>query len=168
MRSPTKQQTRIASLKRRTTMKLMHTIRRTVTAKLILGVLISPFAFTVAANAQPAFSGTFVLTEEARWNHVVLPAGEYSIYISSIAAPAVLHLKNSDHSFYTSTPMVANGEKGAARLNITVQGNERRVRSLNLPGIHKTLIFEPMTRAEREMVAKTGHTETMPVVTAQE
>jgi hypothetical protein len=149
-------------------MKILDTIQRTITMKLIFGVLMTSFAFTAAANAQSTFSGTFVLTQEARWNHAVLPAGEYSIEMQSLAAPAVLHLKNSNMSFYTSAPVFGNVEKGGTHLNITAQGDQRRVRSLNLPGINRTLVFEPLTKSEREMIAKESTTtEVVAVVAAR-
>lgn len=149
-------------------MKTHNSIQRTMVTKLILGMLISTFAFAAAANAQSAFSGRFVLPQGVRWNHAVLPAGEYVIEMGSITAPAVLHFKNTGDSFYTATPMVADSEKGATQLNITIRGRQRHVRSLDLPAIHKTLIFEPLTKAERERIAKAGEAETVIVATARE
>lgn len=149
-------------------MKILDRIQRTIAVKLIFGVLMTTFACTAAANAQSTFSGTFVLTQEARWNHAVLPAGEYSIEMHSVAAPAVLHLKNSNMSFYTSAPLFGSVEKGGTHLNITARGDQRSVRSLNLPGINRTLVFEPLTKSEREMIAKNGTmTEVVPVVSAR-
>lgn len=148
-------------------MKIQNRIQGTVAAKLILGVLITTFAFAVAANAQPAFSGSFVLPQGVHWNRAVLPAGEYFIEMSSINGPAVVHLKNSDVSFYIGPPALDYGAKGATQLNITVQGNERTVRSLNLPRINRTLIFQPLTKAEKEMLAKSGQKETVAVMAAR-
>lgn len=147
-------------------MKTLNTIQRAVRVKLLLGAMIASLAFAAAAYAAPAFSGKFVLPEEVRWNHAVLPAGEYSIYMIAIGAPAVLHSMSSGKSYFTASPILAEGATGPARLNITVQGHERRVRSLGLPEINRTLIFDPLTKAEREELARSEKTESVPVVTA--
>jgi hypothetical protein len=74
---------------------------------------------------------------------------------------------SNGQQFYTNPPMISESEQGATQLNITVLGNERIVRSLNLPGINRSLIFEPLTKAERESIAKANQSETVAVVTAR-
>src|ERR1700686_4817135 len=167
MRTPKNQQTRIASTKRRTTMKILSTTQHSTTAKLILGVLIATCVFTAAANAQPSFEGKFTLPYEVHWNHAVLPAGEYSIQADSKGLPAVLSSTSTNKSAYTAAPIIANREKGAACLTVTIRGNERRVRSVNLPQIGMSLIFDPLTKTEREMFAKAGQIDAVPVAIAR-
>jgi hypothetical protein len=168
MRTPTSDK-RIAIKKRRTTMKTFASAKNINgnAMKLVLGVLIATFLCAAAAQAQPAFSGKFVLPNEVRWNHTVLPAGEYFIQMDSLAAPAVVRSTSSGKQIYTAQPMIVESEKSPTQLNITVLGNERVVRSLNLPGIDRALIFEPLTKAERESIAKAKQSETVPVVTAR-
>jgi len=148
-------------------MKMFNTIQHMTSAKLALGVLVATFVFSAAANAQPTFEGKFVLPHEVRWNHAVLPPGQYSIEIASTEAPVVLHSASTGKSYNTSTPMMADAEKGATRLNITNFGNERRVRSLNLPQIGKALVFDPLTRTEKELLAKAGGNDAVPVMAAR-
>jgi hypothetical protein len=148
-------------------MKTFQRISAMTAGKLLLGVLMTMFIYGAAANAQPAFSGKFVLPQEVRWNHAVLPAGEYTIEMSSISAPALLHSKNTNQSFYTAKPMISESRKGGTELYITVQGRERTVRSLNVPGIGHALIFAPLTKAEMERLAKADETEVVPVTTAR-
>jgi hypothetical protein len=148
-------------------MKTFNTTRHSTTAKLILGVLFATCAFTAAANAQPSFEGKFTLPYEVHWNRAVLPAGEYVIEMDAIGAPAVLRSTSSGKSLSTNSPILSEGEKGAARLTVTIDGNDRRVRSVNLPEIGKSFIFEPLTKSERELFAKAGHIDTVPLVTAQ-
>jgi len=123
--------------------------------------------FTAAANAQPSFEGKFTLPYEVHWNHAVLPAGEYSITVDAKGMPAVVHSTRTGNSVNTNSPILADQEKGAASLTVTIRGNERRVRSMNLPQIGKSLIFEPLTKTEREIFAKAGQIDAVPVVTAQ-
>jgi hypothetical protein len=148
-------------------MKIFNTTQRMSSVKLLLGVLVATIVFSAAANAQPTFEGKFVLPHEVRWNHAVLPAGEYSIQLESVGAPVVLYSANTGRSFNTSAPMIADAQKGATRLNITNFGNERRVRSLNLPQIGKSLVFEPLTKTEKEMLAKAGQNDSVPVIAAR-
>ena len=148
-------------------MKIFNTAQRASTAKFVLGVLIATLAFGAAAKAQPVYEGKFVLPHEVRWNHAVLPAGEYSIQIDSTREPVVLRSASTNESYYASVPIMADTEKGAARLNITNLGNESRVRSMNVPQIGKTLIFDPLTATEKEMLAKAGQNSTVPIITAR-
>jgi hypothetical protein len=148
-------------------MKTSNMTRHSISAKLILGVLFATCVFTAAANAQPSFEGKFTLPNAVQWNHAVLPAGEYFIQLDAKGMPAVMYSVTTRKSVNTGTPIVADLEKGAAHLTITIRGNERRVRSVNLPGIGKSLVFDPLTSTEREMFAKAGQIETVPVITAR-
>jgi hypothetical protein len=148
-------------------MKIVRTTKHSATVKLILGVLIASCAFASAANAQPIFVGKVTLPYEVHWNHTVLPAGEYFIRMDSKAAPAVLRSTSTDKLTYTSVPAIADGEKGAAFLTVTQRGNERRVRSLNLPETAQSLIFEPLSKTEREALASAGQIDVVPVITAR-
>jgi hypothetical protein len=147
-------------------MKTSNSTRHSATAKLILGVLFGTCVFTAAANAQPSFEGKFTLPYEVHWNHAVLPAGEYYIQVQANGMPTVVTSAKSGNSANTSAPILADPEKGAARLTVTIQGNERRVRSMNLPQIGKSLVFEPLTATEREMFAKAGKIDNLPFITA--
>lgn len=148
-------------------MKNINSSKHAFAVKLILGVLMATFAFTAAANAQQAFAGKVVLPEAVQWNHAVLPAGEYYIEMRTIDSQVVLHSISAHKSFYTGKPTMGDPEKGEAHLTITVHGNERRVRSLSVPRFNQTLVFEPLTKAEMESMAKAGQIETVPVFTAQ-
>jgi hypothetical protein len=148
-------------------MKTSITKQHSTTVQLILGVLFATCVFTAAANAQPTFEGKFTLPYEVRWNHTVLPAGEYFIQLDAKGMPAVLSSKATGRSVNTIVPILDDGEKGAAHLTVTIRGNERIVRSVSLPQIGKTLVFEPLTKTEREMFAKAGKIEAVPVITAK-
>ena len=148
-------------------MKTVKTTQPSAPVKLILGILIATCAFASAANAQPIFVGKVTLPYEVRWNHAVLPAGEYFIRMDSKAAHVVLRSTSTDKLAYTSIPAIADGEKGAAFLTVTIRGNERRVRSLNLAETGQSLMFEPITKTEREVLASAGRIDAVPVVTAR-
>jgi hypothetical protein len=49
---------------------------------------------------------------------------------------------------------------------VMVRGNERIVRSLNLPAHGVSLIYTPATSSEREILAKADQVHSVPVITA--
>jgi hypothetical protein len=135
--------------------------------KLLLGVVIAICVFTAVVNAQPTFVGRFTLAYEVHWGQAVLPAGEYSIRTDSVAGPARIMPASGNWAVYTLFRITANSEKGGTYLTITTQGNERRVRSLNMPELGKSVIFAPLTKSEREELAQAGQISILPVVIAR-
>lgn len=148
-------------------MKTVKATRFQASLKLLVGIVIATCVFTAAANAHPAFAGKFTLPYEVRWGQTVLPAGAYFIEMDSTSAPAVVRSISGSLAVYTQSPSTADSEGDDMYLTITTQGNERKVRSMNLPGLGKSLIFAPLTKSERESLAKAGQIKTVPVVTAQ-
>lgn len=144
-------------------MKPLHRISWTM----LFGVLIGTCVFAMAANAQPTFAGKFTLPYEVHWGQAVLAAGQYSIRMNSVAGPAMVTSADGSRTVYTQFPTIADSDKGGTCLTITNLGNERKVRSLNLPELGKLVIFAPLTRSEREEIAKAGQTNTVPIVTAE-
>jgi hypothetical protein len=130
-------------------------------------VIVTLATCAVAANAQPSYTGKFALPHEARWGSVMLPAGSYSIVINSPSAPAVVWSANGETKMFTNPPTITDNENGAAAITVTVNGKERVVRSLSLPELGKSFTYKPLTKAERELFAKKGYIETVPVVIAR-
>jgi hypothetical protein len=144
----------------------VKTMRHPLKARLFAAVVLATGLFAVSAYAKTSFVAKFTLPYEVHWNHAVLPPGEYSIRMGS-TGPVIVTSASGNRSFYTAVPIISYGQKGAACLIVTASGYERRVRSLNLPELGQSLTFEPLTRTEREMLAKAGQIDTVPVVTAR-
>jgi hypothetical protein len=87
--------------------------------------------------------------------------------MDSKATPAVVRSASSNRSFYVAVPIIADAENGGANILVTVRGQEHKVRSLNLPELGVSLVYEPLTTPEREMHAKAGRIDILPVVTAK-
>jgi hypothetical protein len=135
------------------------------TASLLLVVLTTLISVT-GANAQAVFAGNFTLPHAVRWGQTMLAAGQYSIYFSTFNSPATIHSKDGKiASFVMGTRQ--DSESGPSSLTVVVRGNERSVASLNLPQSGISLVYTPMTKAERETLAKVKQVETIPLITAK-
>ena len=148
-------------------MRMKHGGQYRIVLRVIFGVLLATSLFSAAANAHPTFAGKFTLPYEVHWGQAVLPAGDYYIRMSATQPLAVITSVSGNMGVFTQAPKVADSEPGGRCLTITNLGNERRVRSLNLPEIGKIIIFAPLSKNEREILAKAGQVSTVPVVTAK-
>lgn len=128
-------------------------------------VMLATLAFTAAVNAQ-SFSANFTLPHEVHWGRTALPSGDYSIAMVSSSKPAFIQSATGQTHMFTTIPTKGDKEKVAAGLLVTVNGNERTVRSMNLPQYGVSLIYKPLTQAEREQLAK-GQAEIVPVIVAK-
>ena len=141
------------------------TMRHAMEVRLFAVVLLATCAFAAAANAH-TIAAKFTLPFEVQWGKNVLPAGEYTIDMDSLANVALVRSASGKTVGFTPIPIKAHSDKGGTALFVTVRGNERRVRSLNLPARGISLIYPPTTSAEREMLAKADQVQAVPVITA--
>jgi hypothetical protein len=139
------------------------TIRHAIEVRIFAAVLLATFAFVAAANAKTV-SAKFTLPFEVHWGKNVLPAGDYTISMNSLANEAVIRSANGKTVGFTPIPIEASSDKGATALLVMVRGNERIVRSLNLPARGVSFIYPPATSAEREMLAKADQIQAVPVI----
>src|SRR5258708_8597789 len=145
------------------TMKI-KTIRHAIEVRMLAVVLLGTCAFAAAAKAQTM--AAFTLPFEVHWGKNVLPAGYYSISVNSLSNVGLVRSRNGKTAFYTPIPITERSNKPATALLVMATGNERVVRSLNLPARGVSLIYPPATSAEREMFAKADREKVVPVITA--
>ena len=136
------------------------------TVKMLAILALTMCAFTATANAQ-SVTGRFTLPYEVRWGVATLPAGEYMITVDSLHTATLVQSVSNSQSFFTHMPTINDSTKRPTSLVITSFQGERRVRSLNLPQYRKSLIYEPLTKAEREQLAKAGQIQSVPVFVAK-
>lgn len=141
------------------------TIRHAMEVRLFAVVLLATCAFAATANAQ-SFLGKFTLPSETHWGKNVLPAGEYTISMDAKTNVALVRSADGKTAGFTPIPITASSDKGATALSVMIRGNQRIVRSLNLPAHGVSLIYAPATSAERELLAKANKVQTVPVTTA--
>lgn len=148
-------------------MKTVHRSQHSTSWRLLLSVFVAACAFAAAAYSRPIFIGKFTLPYEVRWGQAVLPPGVYYIRMDSIADQVVVVSAGGQRTMFMKPPIIADSKQAGTSLTLTTTGNERRVRSLNLPEIGKSAIFAPFTRSEKEALAKAGQSNTVTVVTAE-
>jgi hypothetical protein len=141
-------------------------IRNVIKVRLFAAAMLAAGLFASAGYAQTSFSGKFTLSNEVRWGKNVLPAGQYTINMGAVSATAMVQSRDGKIAFYTPIPIKNRSEKGPAALTVLVHGNERIVRSLNLPERGLSLVYRPTTPAEREMLAKADHATAVPLITS--
>jgi hypothetical protein len=131
-------------------------------------VLFSIVAAAVAANAQATLHGKFQLANETRWGKAVLPAGDYSLTIDSTQQPVriIIQAVHGKASAMALAETSVDAGPGGSYLFITGSGADRMVRSLNLPQLGRSLVYEPLTNSERETLY-TKTSQTVPVQIAR-
>jgi hypothetical protein len=134
----------------------------------MLLVVFATLMSVAGASAQTGvFSGKFTLRYPVRWGQAMLPAGDYSIRFSSIHSPAMVRSMNGKIAAFVFTVGSEVSEKGPSSLTIVTRGNERRVASMNLSNARVSLVYSPLTNAERESLAKAYQIQTVPLVAAK-
>jgi hypothetical protein len=142
------------------------TIRHAIEVGLFAVAILATCAAAASAHSL-AVVAKFTLPFEVHWGKNVLPPGDYTISMDSIDKFALLRSASGKAVGFTPIPILASSDKGDTALFVMVRGNERVVRSLNLPAHGVSLIYRPSTNAEREMFAKADQVQAVPVVTAR-
>jgi hypothetical protein len=143
------------------------TIRSAIKIFLFVVIVIASSAFSDIVNADSFFRGTVTLPYEVRWGQAVLQPGDYLILVRSLNQPAQIYSKDGNQMFFTSALFTELNSKGETRLIITPNGDMHVVDSLNMPLAGISLIYQPLTKTQRENVAKAGHVQNQVAVTAR-
>jgi hypothetical protein len=141
------------------------TKRHAFEVRLFAVVLLATCVFAAAANAQ-TLAAKFTLPFEVHWGRNVLPAGEYTVTMDSTTNVALIRSANGETVGFSPVPTRATSHSGTTALFVMVRGNERLIRSLNLPTSGISLIYPPTSSAQREMLANADRIKSVPVITA--
>ena len=134
-------------------------------ATLFMVAVLAACTLAGVANAQSAFSGKFTLPYEVHWGRTVLPAGDYTIRMDIGDLRAYVYSAKSKNRLIAAFPATGDSLKGGAFLYITSNEGQHRVRYMNAPMLGKVLIYEPISKTEREEIAR-GNGQATPVVVA--
>jgi hypothetical protein len=142
----------------------MSSKRSLKVVKLLVIAAVVSCAFAGTASAQSYLDGTFTLPYEVRWQGAILPAGDYSITMTSSNSPALLRAANGGGGAFVLARCVDPARKGApTSLLITRQGNERVVRFFNWKERGVNFVYKPLTKAERTQLASVEQAEIVPI-----
>jgi hypothetical protein len=136
-------------------------------ATLFLVVFATLISVAGASAQTSGFAGTFTLPHEVVWGAAVLPPGSYTIRMTSIHAPGMVRSTDGKTQAYLLTAAAGDPEKGNASLTIITRGSQRKVVSLNLPSVGVSLVYSPLTKSEREILAKAKQIEAVPLIAAK-
>ena len=130
--------------------------------------LLAVGAHAQAGYSSPNFGARFMLPYEVHWGKAVLPAGEYSISVSSTGAPALVRSRDGKKPIFTPAPVVADKNEGgpASALLVAILGDQREVLSLNMPHLGNSLVFKRLSQAERERITRINRLPAVPVTAA--
>ena len=145
-------------------MRLMNRCSFSTRILLLAGLLMAIPAFTAPANAAPTWAGKFTLPYEVTWNKTVLPAGEYTVRVNSKVAPLFISSTQGNTRMFTFTPIMADSMPGGTNILVSAADGRHIVRSLNAPSLGVSFIFRPLSRSEREEIAKAGQLESLPLI----
>jgi hypothetical protein len=134
----------------------------------LLLVLFATLISVAGASAQTTgFLGTFTLPHEVLWGAAVLPPGGYTIRMTSIHAPGMVRSTDGKTQAFVITVASGDPEKGSASLTIMTRGSQRKVVSMNVPSVGASLVYSPLTKSEREILAKAKQIEAVPLIAAK-
>lgn len=122
---------------------------------LLIGVTaLVGFVFPCTADADSYFSGVVKLPYEVQWGLAVIQPGDYRIRIGSLSQPAQIYAMSGKQMFFTSAQFTSLNRKGKTCLIVTPDGSKHVVNSLNMPFFGISLIYKPLTKIQRENIAK--------------
>jgi hypothetical protein len=146
---------------------MKKTIRSAIKIFLFVVIVLVSSIFSDIVNADSFFRGTVTLPYEVRWGQAVLQPGDYLILVRSLSQPAQIYSKDGNQMFFTSALFTELNSKGKTRLIITPNGDKHVVDALNMPLSGISLIYQPLTKTQRENIAKAGHVQDQVAVTAR-
>jgi hypothetical protein len=139
-------------------------VRNLIRARFIVAAVFVTSICAAVGYAGPRFVGSFTLPYEVSWGKNTLPAGQYRIIVDDLGRSASVQSKDSSVAFFTPLPVRLDSDGGTTGLVLIIRGKERLVRALNLPHEHASLVYQPETRAESEMLAKADRVVTVPLI----
>ena len=118
-----------------------------VVAALVLSILVTP---AQAQGSRVTFRGKFSLPYEVRWGKAVLPAGDYSITISSGASlPDFVTVRSKEKTAVVLVGETSKCETCQGELLVVTRGSRRAIRELALPG-YRSVFYHAKPDVPRE------------------
>jgi hypothetical protein len=111
-------------------------------------------ALSSSARADDSLVGKFKLSHPAKWNNTVLPAGDYTLFRTA-ANRNMLFVRGAKQTLYVTIASKLDCRTcQSGSLNLVLQGDNRFVTSLNLPGFHVDFKVRQSPADTREELGK--------------
>src|SRR5262249_52977306 len=113
-------------------------------------------ALSISAIAQTTVAGKFHLDEEVRWGAATLPAGDYTLSLDRTQSPYQAFVRSTDGKLTIITPIGSTNDAVSDQSFLKVDGvsGNRRIDGFNIAPLEIYLSYQPMTKLEREQLAK--------------
>jgi hypothetical protein len=93
-------------------------------------------------NAQNVFQGKFTLPVDAQWQSAKLPAGDYTITLTSTSAPYWIYLRGAKASAIIQAVTTQEGSAaGRFQLDLEDVAGVPTIEAFEAPGLDLTLIY---------------------------
>jgi len=135
----------------------MKTNRNLLVAS-ILGAVLAISLCAGLASAQVAFRGKFTLPYDVSWQSTVLPAGEYSFTMESLARPVRIIVRGMGKAAIIGAQGMSDSAEKASALTVERRGGQRMVRSLQLAPFGLVLNYEAPSIPKEEFARNADST----------
>jgi hypothetical protein len=142
--------------------------RNAAKVTLFAAALLATSLFAGSANAQSAFKGKFTLSQETRWGHAVLPAGDYVVKLDN-NIPNMLVIRDAKSGrgvAYEPVSIREDSAEGGSALLIGTRGSQRVVHSFRVAELGETFVYD--RELSRRAVEEANSTETVTVLEAKQ
>jgi hypothetical protein len=112
-------------------------------------------ASATPASAQAAFKGSFTLTHQVRWQNAILPAGDYTFQMESLAAPARIVIQGPNGYQFISALVADQKVSERSMLIVENHGRSSVVSELRLAPINRILRYS-VPKAPKEVELAQG------------
>jgi len=125
-------------------------IAAALVAALVLSILVTPGQ----AQSRVTFRGKFTLPYEVRWGKAVLPAGDYSITISSgTSLPDFVTVRSKEKTAVILVGETSKCDACQGELLVVQSGGQRAIRELALPG-YRSVFYHAKPDVPRDELGK--------------
>lgn len=133
------------------TKRMVLGIVAALVAALVFSVLVTPGQ---AQSNRVTFRGKFTLTYEVRWGKTVLPAGDYSLTISSgTSLPDFVTVRGKEKLAVILVGETSKCDTCQGELLVVTSGGQRAIRELALPG-YRSIFYHAKPDVPREELGK--------------
>jgi len=131
----------------------------------ILGAVLAISLWAGLASAQLVSRGKFTLPYDVSWQSTVLPAGEYSFTMDSLARPVRIIVRGMGKAAIIVAQGMSDSAEKTSALTMEHRGGKRVVRSLQFAPLGLVLNYQGPSIPKEEFARNADSTHHIPVST---